>query len=933
MAEFFQYFFEEGDFDKAEVSVKCPYPHLTATGVEYFESNPSASVNTDKGVFHCMRCGASKSEIGFIADQLGCSYEVASKIKEAFDNSQEDIYTWERLNELPDYVRTKANNLGISNEVLDLLHVRSPNLEAISFPVTIYNKIVDVRDYNPDKRPKVMSRTGALSGLIIPFDIWRTEPKDKWTLLVAGEKDMAVARSIGFKAITLTGGEGVQPTLLHEFKDRKIAIFYDNDDAGKQGAKRLAATLKQVASSVKVVTAFHEVCVEKGEDFTDLVTKYNATPSDIMQFVSMTPEFTEEDALEEIEKMYPTISLFEASQPNRIGKTVRSNIQVVATYESSFSIPTSVTATKKKQSEDGELPVGTQLSWNLSESTLKDILHLMDNNFKEGQITDNLKMLMRMPPKEPNMPINRLTKETVFKCSVTDLFESTSKDVTQMEYTAYSVGVKLESGKKYKATYQIVPHPYKGQQLIMLIMDIDNAADTVTSFKVDEDVKKTLDVFRNIPGTVEDKVNSISGKVKGIIGFDADDTLIQAIDLTYHTVLEFDFGDKFKAVRGYLDTLVVTESRVGKSSTAEALRDTYNLGVFASLAGGSATKAGLIGGANKVDGSYQTRAGLIPQNHRNLVIFEELAKCNSDILRELTDVRSSNEVRIVRVNGSLYLPALVRMLTLTNVKTHGTTTRPISSYPHGIDIVVELIGAAEDIARYDMMLVLGTPGSRTMDFGWEPDTPFDKREYQTRIRWVWSRSKEQVILSNEVLQHIVDVCNKLNDEFDSHIKIFGTEAWKKVTRLAIAIAGYIVSTDETYENIIVTKEAVDYADKFLRRIYDNDTFRLRQYVERERQFSEIDDEGVELLQDLYITNTALLDQLEQASYSNRNELMAATGVKQDEFNAIMNSLIRGMFVRYKGPSIMPTERFRKGMRMIDRYGGTPMKVGEVGQIR
>ena len=149
-----------------------------------------------------------------------------------------------------------------------------------------------------------------------------------------------------------------------------------------------------------------------------------------------------------------------------------------------------------------------------------------------------------------------------------------------MEYVAYSIGHKLESGKKYKATYQIVPHPYVGQQLIMLITDIDTAADSVSSFQLSEENINNLKVFQQIEGSVADKVKTISDKVKGIIGFDANDTLIQTIDLSYHTVLEFNFGKKFQNVRGYLDTLVVSESRVGKSSTAEALRDMYNLGVF-----------------------------------------------------------------------------------------------------------------------------------------------------------------------------------------------------------------------------------------------------------------------------------------------------------------------------------------------------------------
>lgn len=928
MPSFFEFYFSEGDFNGEEISVKCPYPHKTESGLEYLESNPSAGVNVRKGVFNCLRCGTSKSEVGFIADQLGCTYEQAVKIKREFENSVESIYQWVRATELPDNVREKVNKLGISDKVIEELRIRSHDYTSITFPVTIFDKMMDTRAYNPGTTPKVKSRTNALSGLIIPFDIWRDTPKNKWTLLCAGEKDMAVARSKGFNAITITGGEGTIPMLLNDFKDRRVAVMYDNDDAGKQGARKIAAVLKPLVASVRVIEGFHNVCTEKGEDLTDFFMKYGGTSDQIKHYIQSSHDFTEEDAEIEREKMYPTISLFEASSPGRVGQTVRSNIQVVATYESSFSIPTSITAEKVKMGEgDHAWPLFHKETWDLSETTMKDILHLMDNNFKETEIAKNIKMLLKVPPKETGVKISKSSKQTIFKCSVTDLFESTTKDTTAMEHTAYVIGNKLESGKKYKATYQIVPHPYSGQQLTMIIMNVDNAADTVSSFIINEETTRHLQEIQQLEGDVKQKMKQISNKVKGIIGFDANDELIQAIDLSYHTVLEFHFGKRFRGVRGYLDTLIVSESRVGKSSTAEALQQTYNLGIFASLAGSSATKAGLIGGSNKVaGGSHQTRAGLIPQNHRGLVIFEELAKCNTDILRELTDVRSSNEVRIVRVNGSLYLPAWVRMITLTNVKSSGTMTRSISSYPNGIEVITELVGTAEDIARYDMMLVLATPGDRSMDFNWEPEQPFEDAVYHTRIRWVWSRTPEQVIIHDEVLQHIVDTCNDLNEDYDSHIKIFGTEAWKKVSRLAIAIAGYIVSTDETYENIIVTKECVDAAAEFYRKIYDNPTFKLKEYVDRERLFTEVDEESTIVLQDLYIHNSSLLNQLEQSSHASRPELMAVTGLTNEEFNRLMNILIKNMFIRYFGQTIVATERLRKTMPLINKKT-TIMKVG------
>ena len=494
-----------------------------------------------------------------------------------------------------------------------------------------------------------------------------------------------------------------------------------------------------------------------------------------------------------------------------------------------------------------------------------------------------------------------------------------------MEFTAYSVGVKLESGKKYMATYKLVPHPYKGAQLTMLITNVVQATDSVNDFKVTPEIKQKLQQFQALGESVKERVNNSVQKVKGILGYNGNDTLIAAMDLAYHTVLQFNFGS-FKNVRGYLDTMIVGESRVGKSSTAEALRKTYKLGTFTSLAGNSATVPGLIGGSNKVNGSFQTRAGVIPQNHRGLIIFEEFGKSNTNILKELTDIRSSNEVRIARVSGTVTMPAMVRMITLTNVKSDGTI-KPIATYPNGIAIITELVGSAEDIARYDMIVILSDRGTSQINPLWEPETPLDDDVYQARLRWVWSRTSDQVILSSEVSNLIIQRANELNERYDCHIKIFGTEAWKKLARLAIAVAGYTVCTDDSFENIVVTPECVDFATDFFVALYDNPTFKLREYVEHERMYSQIDEDGLKFLQEIYMKHPSLVLQLEQCASTNRNMLAAATGLTNDELNKALMLLTRGLFIRYQAHDIVPTERFRLGVAQINR-NTRALRIGE-----
>lgn len=918
---FFEDYFNITD-SGVEANVYCPFPHHTVNGISYFETNPSAHVNTSDRVFHCKSCGTGHSETSFIKAILGCSFVYAKKLLACFNN-EEDLYQWKESTSLSDASRRLANELGISDTVIEELHLSSSETDDLMFPVFMYDHLLDIRKYNPGTKPKVRSRANCPAGLILPFDIWKETPVNRVTVLCAGEKDMAVARSNGLNAITFTGGEQSTPKMLEPFRDRIVAICYDNDEAGKAGAIKVASALTGIAATIKIVTGFHEVCKEHGEDITDFFVKYGKTKEDLIKYIKETPVF---DGAEIEAVTVPMVDLLTASKAQHVNRLVQSNIQVVAVSEASFLAPTASIAEKFRLAGSNDLmSVGQTLDWELTDDNVQDILHLVDNNFKEEVILDNLKRLLKVPPKEKYVTVRQYSKCPIYKAYVTDLFETTNTDVIPMEFVAYSIGTKLESGKKYLVTHKLVPHPYKGAQLTMLITDAKQATDSVNDFKLTTERIEHLKQIQEIPGTVFDKANALTQKVKGILGYNGNDTLIMSMDLAYHTVLNFNFGS-FKDVRGYLDTLIVGESRVGKSSTAEALRKTYGLGTFTSLAGNSATIPGLIGGSNKVNGSYQTRAGVIPQNHKGLIIFEEFGKSNNNIMKELTDIRSSNEVRIARVSGTITMPATVRMITLTNVKTDGTI-KPIASYPNGIAIVSELVGTAEDIARYDLLVVLSDRGASQIDPLWTPDEPLADEVYQTRLRWIWSRTSDQVIISNEVANYIISKANDLNERYDCHIKIFGTEAWKKISRLAIAVAGYTCSTNDSFENIIVTKECVDFASDFMIRIYDNPTFKLREYVEHSRQYSQIDDDGIKALQEIYMKAPSLVLQLEQCATTNRNMLAAATGLSTDELNKMLMLLTRGLFIRYQQHDIVPTERFRLGMCHIER-NTRALRIGE-----
>jgi hypothetical protein len=457
-----------------------------------------------------------------------------------------------------------------------------------------------------------------------------------------------------------------------------------------------------------------------------------------------------------------------------------------------------------------------------------------------------------------------------------------------------------------------------------IVVRMEESDNSINRFSVNDRVLDSLKCFQVKEGqTVNDKMLDLYERSKGIVGVEARKDVYFATDLFFHTPLEFDFGRRRE--RGYLDVMVVGDPRTGKSQTAKKLLQLYELGLITSLK--TATQAGLLGGSDQTSGGWKTKLGLIPRNHKGALILEEFSGGGQELISKLTEVRSSNRVRITRVNGSIDVPAQVRMLSISNPSTgQGGTSLPLRNYPNGIQVLLDLIGASEDIARYDFFLLVDKPDKYTSPLDDFEEEPYPKESYQNRVRWVWSRKPEQIAIEREVLRYIVDRASELNEKYDSHIALFGGEGWKKLTRIAIAVAGLLCSMSEDGQNLIVKQEHVEWAKNFLVSCYDNKLFKLKEYVEMERRTVEAGPEAVHALQGIYNTHAIMMKQLEMSTEMTVRDLQMMSGLEMKEFNKVMNQMVKYDFVSY-GSKVVPTVRFRTAMGQIDKQTFMP-KLGE-----
>lgn len=924
--EFFKKYFKLTDdmlLGNGEYNVVCPFIHKDHAGNEYKEQRPSAHINPNNSVFHCKSCGVGISEASFLTKVEGMNYRDALK---AIKLMEGDIAaTWEtrHYNLLTSPTMMKmVDDLGITSVAKELQ--LGFNGSGIDFPVFMYGEILDIRNYEPERTPKVIGTKGS-TNLIIPFDVWKED--DRPTLLCAGEKDMAIARSKGFNAISFTGGEQSFPKMFkHSFKDRHIYIVYDNDNAGKEGSEKAAHFIKEAGGIPYIVTGHHEICIEKGGDLWDFFMKYGKTAQDLHYILENTPE-ADGHILEKIkEEHLPTIKISESNKATYVNKRfVRSKVSVLSIFDELFSAPEYVVFEQTMYDEGSIIPnKGDTIEWVLDEGNLKDLFYLIDGKITDRAKRDFLMAKCGLRPKSDSS-VRMIVKSSieVFKSVIKDAVDNSSDDIKQGQLTIYSLREQLYPGNTYEVTYKPIAHPLQGQYVVGIVNHVESSSSSIENFSVTDSVKKSLQVFQQGTDSVETKMNEIFERSKGFVGVESRRLVTWATDMFYHTPMDFKIGKRVE--RAYLDIMIVGDPRTMKSETAKRMREMYELGTIVSLK--SATEAGLVGGANKVNGQHKTQVGLMPQSHKGAMILEEFSG-GRHIIPKLTEVRSSGRARINRVDGHIDVPCRVRMLSISNPATKGGISLGIRQYPSGIKVLLDLIGASEDIARYDFFLLVDEPKTYTSPLDMFDLDPYDKESYMNRVRWAWSRKPEQVEISRNVAEYIVRNAELLNKDFDCHIKLFGAEAWKKIARVAISVACMLVSTDENFENVIVTKEHVDFATKFMASLYANEIFKLKSYVANERSYSELRDEDVAALQRLYNNHAPTLHEMEISVDMTQKQLQLVSGLDSAQFADLVARLGNGRFIQWQGERIVPTAKFRKAMpKMQSSYLKTPNERG------
>jgi DNA-binding ferritin-like protein len=687
------------------------------------------------------------------------------------------------------------------------------------------------------------------------------------------------------------------------------------DAAGVSASKMVAFKLAQAGAYVSLVTLAGLTGEKHDKDITDAIMKRGFDAEYLTKCIADAVPFDEEMLKVEKNKAYPLVNLWDVPHGRNHNRDLSCRVVASGQYDMPMRTPSAIEWRCNGADEENKVCMACPLSnrsgfWTLNEDNLHTIMELVDVNADMQKKA--IHKFIHMPTKCPNGEYTVKARQEVRKVILTPDMETEFKDVEQY---AYVIGHDLEDGQRYRVFFRSYAHPLDDQRVFMVVHKSEDSDNALNTFRMTDEIHEQLKVFQGDPfEKMRERVEQAHALTRT---YNPPDMIVHAVNIMYHSPLEFVINDV--SLKGYPEGLIVGESRTGKTETARRLQQYYGIGNMVAVKG--ATTAGLLGGAEKAaHGGFRIAWGTIPRNNKGIVILDEMSGMSKEVMATLTDMRSSGVATVHKISQGK-APAHTRMLWLSNprVQTNGTS-KDIREYPSGVDVILDLVGSDEDIARFDFCLLIVRSERSSSPLERPIEVAYPAEWYRNLIYWIWSRTPEQIIFADGVPHYLIQKSDQLNIAFDTRIKFFGNEAWKKVCRIAVACAGATFSTDDG-ECITVKREHIDWAAEFLRQCYDNDLFRLREYARERKMLDETNEAVNQLMQGLIRNHKVMINAIHQATTPvPMFNLQAMSGLDRDKFNQIINSLSANYLIRVGRDGVEATRRFRQAMDIIKRTG-------------
>lgn len=889
----------------------CPFHENSASS-----QSKSCSVSID-GIFHCQGCKETGDVFDFVAKRESISRDAAIKKIQAEcakgapktpktkpTGTHARILTPEIKNKCVETLKLRTDfrkylqvERGFTDETITKFELGCDEYR-ITIPIYDENgSLVNLRRYNPRSQPKMIS-FGEGYGKLRLFPLQHFNRTADTIYLCEGEWDCLLLHQLGYNALTATGGVGSWDHSFNDlFRDKIVYIIYDVHDKeanlGQQVAISRAALLTQHGAKVRVVELDLSTAYVGG-DITDYFIKEHRTKEQFQSLLDNSPLYTLNpaeavDIIPEPTKLAESdaqlVSLSAASHSRYFYKKIQIRCLVAGKGSAPYMPPRTIRV--EVLQEDGTKSV-IEHTFNPWEGAVLSLIQCS---------TVKLHQFLRSWFGIPAKALTKITVLSTFNIEEIFLIPAIDFQRDQGPYVirqCYYIGHGIQSNRVYDFIGYTLPDPSDQAATHILTTAIPAETDIDTFKLVEGEIEVLAATFQT--KSLDAKLSHISTQLaEHVTKIYGREDLHTAVDLVFHSPCIFEF-DGTLLKRGWLDVLVLGDTRTGKGFVTENLCAHYKAGEVVS--GENVTLAGLIGGVQHLGDKWTLVWGKVPLADRRLIVIDEAGSLSHGDISKLSRIRSEGVAEITKI-VSEKTTARTRLIWLANPRPKSLdTTRTLADYNYGIESVPELIGAAEDVARFDYVLNVGHNDVPSSEIN-RTHTPNGTLQYTSvlcnkLIMWVWSRKPEQIVFEEGVELFTMELAQELAGIFTSKIPLIQNEDVRfKLARIGCAVAGRVFSTDDG-EHLIVKKEHIQYAFEFLKRIYSKPVCGYAQLsaVEYERQTLADIDAIYNALTNAGTHFDSLLDGLLEHRMLTIRDLRDYADLDQYQAQAIMSELVR-----------------------------------------
>lgn len=292
---------------KKQVICRCPFPL-------HVDKNPSFSVDTSNGLFHCFGCDAKGNAFTFVQDNFNLTFKnallkIESDFNIKFDKAPNNTATPQPLTApLHKEVKTLSikniltlhNQLLNNKEVLNAFQIKyGLDLNTVKAYLIGYQNEKYVIPINVGKNRFTIKEHKGKQTYNAKAQLWPKKMLDKLkeesvVIITEGEFKALLLIQQGYCAVSGTSGAQTWSSdWNYHFKDKSVFICFDDDKPGIKGGDSVAKQLNGICKEVKIVK--WPLCMKGKElnDVTDYFTKLEKCKDDFESLLNKAEIFKE----------------------------------------------------------------------------------------------------------------------------------------------------------------------------------------------------------------------------------------------------------------------------------------------------------------------------------------------------------------------------------------------------------------------------------------------------------------------------------------------------------------------------------------------------------------------------------------------------------------------------------------------------------------